>query len=110
MSIVNWRSLGFGLILALVDVIAFPFVKYVSLGSNPYWMILPVLLYGLSPLVLLVSLKMEGLAVMNFLWDTISTIFITFLCVCVFKEKLSNTKIIGALLGILSIGMLVYEE
>jgi multidrug transporter EmrE-like cation transporter len=73
-------------------------------------MILPVVLYGLSPLILLQSLKMEGLAVMNFLWDTISTILITLLCICIFKEKLSNTKLLGALLGIVSIGLLVYQE
>lgn len=87
MSALNWTSLGFGILLALVDVIAFPFVKYVSLGSNPYLMIVPVLLYGLSPLVLLQSLKMEGLAIMNFLWDTLSTILITLICVCFFKKK-----------------------
>ena len=110
MTVINWRSLTFGVILALVDVVAFPFVKQVSLGSNHYWMIVPVLLYGLSPLLLLQALRMEGLAVMNFLWDTISTILITFLCICFFREKLSNTKVIGALLGIASIGLLVYEQ
>ena len=110
MGVINWRSLGFGVLLAVVDVIAFPFVKQVSLGSNYYWMIVPVLLYGMSPLILLQSLKMEGLAVMNFLWDTISTILITIICICFFREKLSNTKLLGALLGIASIGLLVYEK
>jgi multidrug transporter EmrE-like cation transporter len=109
MGAFKWTSLGFGILLSLVDVIAFPIVRYVSLGSNPYLMILPVLLYGMSPFILLQSLKMEGLAVMNLLWDTLSTITITFICIAFFKEKLTFAKITGMVLSIISITLLTYE-
>jgi multidrug transporter EmrE-like cation transporter len=109
MNVLNWSSLGFGLFLALIDVLAFPFVKSVSLGSNIYWMIVPVLLYAVNPIILLQSLKIENLAIMNLLWNTISTVLITIICICFFKEQISTIKMVGMVLSILSIGLMSYE-
>jgi multidrug transporter EmrE-like cation transporter len=105
----NWSSIGFGLSLACTDIIAFPIVKYVSLGAHPNWLLLAVILYAMNPILLLESLKIEGLAVINLLWNTLSNIIITAIGIYMFKEKISSIKKIGILLSIISIGLLTYE-
>lgn len=106
----NLTVLAFGFLMTIIDIIAFPIVKHVSintLGSN--WLILPVFLYALQPLILFRSLHFEGIALMNLTWNTLSIIAITLIGVYYFKEKLSHTKTIGILLGMVSIGLLTYE-
>ena len=105
----NWPSIGFGLALASTDIFAFPIVKYVSLGARPIWLLFAVLLYALNPILLLLSLKTEGLAIINLLWNTLSNIVITAIGIYMFKEKISSIKKIGAVLSIISIGLLTYE-
>jgi len=105
----NWSSIGFMFSLAATDILAFPLVKYVSLGAHPSWLLLAALLYALNPFFLLQSLKTEGLAVINLLWNTFSNIIITVIGVYIFKEKFSRTKVAGLVLSILSIGLLTYE-
>ena len=106
----NGTILAFAFLMTAIDVLAFPLVKLVSistLGSN--WLVLPVFLYALQPLILFRSLQSEGLALMNLTWNTLSIIVITLIGVCCFKEKLSHTKTMGILLSMVSIGLLTYE-
>jgi len=107
----NVTVLVFGLLMTFVDMLTFPIVKLVSidtLGSN--WLILPIFLYALQPLILFRSLRFEGIALMNLTWNTLSIIAITLIGVYYFKEKLSHTKFLGILLGIISLGLLTYES
>ena len=104
----NWNALYYGISLAGMDVLAFPFVKLVSLGWNPLFMILPTLLYALDPYFLLQSLKYENLAIMNLLWNLLSNILITVMGIYLFQEKISRFKTIGVLLGLISIGIMTY--
>jgi len=106
----NLRSLAFGLTLALMDAISFPFVKNVSMGLNPIWMIVPTILYSFTPYVLLQSLKMESLVIMNLLWDLSSDIVVTLIAVLFFKEHLSPIKMVGVCLSFVSIFLMSYEE
>ena len=105
----NLRSLGFGLALALMDSVSFPFVKNVSLGLNPMWMIVPTILYSFSPQILLQALKTESLVIMNLLWDLLSDILITVICLFFFKETLSPMKILGVCLSFVSIFLMTYN-
>jgi multidrug transporter EmrE-like cation transporter len=106
----NLRSLGFGLTLALMDAISFPFVKNVSMGLNPMWMIIPTILYSFSPYVLLQALKMESLVIMNLLWDLSSDIVVTLIGILFFKEHLSPLKMVGVCLSLVSIFLMSYDE
>ena len=107
----NLTVLAFGLLMTLVDMLAFPIVKFISIGTlGSNWLILPAFLYALQPLILFRSLQFEGLAIMNLTWNTLSIIAITLIGVYYFKEKLSHTKTIGILLGMVSIGLLNYES
>lgn len=105
----NWNSLMFGAGLAGMDILAFPFVKLVSLGWHPIWMILPTMIYALDPYILLQSLKYENLSIMNLFWNLLSNIFVTVIGVFVFKEKISKFKTVGIFLGLISIGIMAYS-
>lgn len=105
----NLNILRYGLGMAVLDVAAFPIVKNVSLGLNPMWMIIPVCLYALEPIVLLNSLKHETLTVMNAMWDVLSDVLVTCVGLFYFGEKVSWTKLCGVILSIISIGLLAYE-
>ena len=106
----NISVLIFGLLMTFIDILTFPLVKLVSIGTlGSNWLVLPVVLYALQPLILFQSLHFEGIAIMNLTWNTLSIIAITLIGVYYFKEKLSNTKTIGILLSIVSIGLLTYE-
>ena len=105
----NWKSLLFGTGLVGIDLVAFAFVKSVSLGWNPNWMMIPTILYALNPYILLQSLKYENLSIMNLLWNLLSNIFITLIGVFVFKEKLSKFKTLGVFLGMIGIFIMAYS-
>jgi len=107
----NFYSLGFGSLLAGIDVIMMYIIKQYSKGvfSSPYWMILPPLVYGLTPFILLLSLKFETLVVMNMSWDIISDILVTAMAFLVLGERLSVMKTIGVGLSFIALFFLSYE-
>jgi multidrug transporter EmrE-like cation transporter len=105
----NLDALRHGLSMAALDVTALPIVKYVSMGLDPMWMIIPMCLYAYAPIVLLKSLKHETLTVMNLLWDVMSDVLVTCVGLFYFSEKVSWTKMCGVILSIISIGLLTYE-
>jgi multidrug transporter EmrE-like cation transporter len=105
----NTESLGYGLGMAALDVTAFPIVKYVSMGLDPVWMIIPMFLYAFEPLILLNSLKHESLTVMNLTWDLMSGVLVTCLGLFYFSEKVSLIKLCGVILSLISIGLLSYN-
>ena len=107
----NFYSLGFGTLLAGIDVIMMYIIKQYSKGvfTSPYWMILPPLIYALTPFILLFSLKFETLVVMNLLWDLISDLLVTAMAFLVLKERLSVTKTIGVGLSFIALFFLSYE-
>jgi drug/metabolite transporter (DMT)-like permease len=107
----NLYSLGFGTLLAGIDVVMMYIIKQYSKGvfASSYWMILPPLLYALTPFILLLSLKFETLMVMNMSWDIISDILVTAMAFFVLGERLSWMKTIGIGLSFLALFFLSYE-
>ena len=107
----NLYSLGFGSLLAGIDLIMMYIIKQYSRGvfASPYWMIVPPLVYGLTPFILLFSLQFETLVVMNMSWDIISDILVTAMAFLVLGESVSNTKKIGIALSFIALFFLSYE-
>ena len=104
--VLNMETLAYGLGMGTIDATVFPIVKYVSMGLNPIWMIIPMVVYAFIPLILLKSLQKETLTVMNLTWDLSSDILVTMLGLFYFNEKLSSTKLLGVLLSFISIALL----
>jgi multidrug transporter EmrE-like cation transporter len=106
----KWRTLIYGLGFGLLDSIALPIVKSVSSGlMGKLWMLVPVILYGLSPFVFLNALTSETLTIMNLVWDLTSDVVVTLIGIFIFAEKLSPVKMLGVLFSFLSLFLMTYE-
>lgn len=105
----NIRTLLFGLGFGLLDATALPVVKNVSRGWNLWWMIVPAILYGLSPFMFLKALSTETLTIMNLVWDLSSDVVITLIGLFVFAEKVSPVKLLGVFFSFLALFLMTYE-
>ena len=106
----NWTTLGFGLVLALVDATMMPLIKGVSKRALPRWvMLIPTLVYALDPWIFLKALNLESMVVMNFVWDLLSGLLVTFFGIVLLGERLPATKAIGVVLSFIAIFFLTWE-
>jgi drug/metabolite transporter (DMT)-like permease len=73
--------------------------------------VLGALIYGiLVPYFLLRSLKYEGLGTVNFFWNVVSTVSAFAIGAYLFKEKISNWKIMGVTLSMVGLGMILLSD
>jgi len=106
----NWTVLLYGLALALIDVVMMPITKLVSTNTLPLWlMVIPTFVYALDPWIFLKSLTFESMTVMNFVWNLISNVIITYTGLILFKEKITTMKGIGIVLSFISLFFLTYS-
>ena len=109
--IATW-PLGFAILLSIFDVFVMTTLKYIHTGVlplTPWTIAFPVLLYGATPLIFLYALRYEGVAMMNVLWDVVSSILIAALGIYFFQEEVSERKKIGILVSIFAIFLLSEE-
>jgi multidrug transporter EmrE-like cation transporter len=110
MSSFNIRTIGYGLGFGALDATALPIVKGVSNGWHPAWMIIPVLLYGASPFLLLSALRHETLTIMNLVWDLTSDLIVTFIGLILFGETISPAKGLGVAFSFVALTLMSYEN
>ena len=104
-------ALLYAIIMATIDIVSLGTVKYVYIGKMPMVaMIGAVFIYALQPVLFLQSLSFQGMALMNLLWNVISSILVTLVGVWYFKESLTHTKAIGAIFSVLAIVLLSCED
>ena len=97
-------AICFALILAFVDVTIFPIIKYVHQKSiSAWWLIVPVILYGMQPLIFYKALDHSNVAVMNIMWDVMSDVLVTILAIYLLKEKVSKNSKIGIVFAMIAI-------
>lgn len=106
---IQWRTLAFGAAFGLIDSIALPTIKGVSQGWNPWLILVPILLYGSSPLLFLKALETETLTIMNLVWDLTSNVLVTIIGLVMFAERLPPLKILGVCLSFVSLFLMSYE-
>jgi drug/metabolite transporter (DMT)-like permease len=84
----------FALGMASIDAIVLPIIKHVHDGKNGItWLILPVIIYALQPLIFYLSLSYSTLTSMNILWDLMSDVIVTLIGLFYLKEVLpTNSK------------------
>ena len=106
----NLRTLGFGSLMALNDLIMMPMVKNVVGGWNPLWMIVPILAYSIDPIIFYSAIQTESMAIVNLSWNMISNIVVTLVAFLVFKEHVSGVKMAGILIGFVSLFLMTLSE
>lgn len=101
----DWIPLGFGFLMAGIDVFMLTLIKTISLDKVKWirFMIAPTLIYAIQPWIFLESMKYETLVVMNLLWDVISDVLVTIVGLFFYGEKLGVYKSMGVLLSFISI-------
>jgi multidrug transporter EmrE-like cation transporter len=68
------------------------------------------LIYGLCVVPLLSwAVKYEGIGLVNFMWNIFSTLFGFGIGIYLYKEKMSNMKIMGVLVSLLGVGMILLD-
>ena len=107
-----WEAISYSSLMAGVDIASLGLVKASYNGTVPVVSGLgsAVILYALQPLLFYKALSFEGMAIMNLLWNVISSFVVTMLGIFYFKEKLSHTKLIGVAFSIIAIGLLAADE
>ena len=106
----NWRILGYGTTLALIDVVMMPIAKLVHVNKLPMWMMgVATLLYALDPWIFLQSLNVEGMAVMNLVWNLVSNVLVTLFGLVIMGEEVGTLKKVGIALSFVSIYLLSAE-
>jgi multidrug transporter EmrE-like cation transporter len=108
---IRWKTIGFGLIMALIDVVVLSTLKAKSLGwFDGNWIIaLAMLVYSLQPVIFVKSLGEETLTVMNLFWDLASDVLVTLVGLFYFKEYLSPKRLAGVFLSMISLYLLSSE-
>lgn len=81
-------------------------LQKVSLG----WMIVPMIIYSIQPILFYFSLKYETLTVMNLLWDVTSDVIITLIGLLIFQETIGPYKKLGVVFSLLSIVLLSLND
>jgi multidrug transporter EmrE-like cation transporter len=108
------HGLLIGLVLAINDIISFGITKSVYLKSdiftNKYWLIVPIILYGLQIIIFYYGLQKTSMTVLNITWNLISNILVTLLGIYYFGEKINNLKTIALCFAIVSIVLFGIES
>jgi multidrug transporter EmrE-like cation transporter len=105
----NWRTLEYGMAFGAMDSIALPIIKGVSTGWAPWLIVIPMIIYGASPLLFLKALEKETLTIMNLVWDMTSDLVVTIIGLFFFAETLPPTKLLGVALSFVALFLMSYE-
>lgn len=102
--IFNAIPFGFAAAMASIDASMLSLIKYISLHEKHIaWLLLPMMMYALQPVLFYLSVHYETLTVMNLLWDVISDVMITSIGIFLFKEIIGPYKKLGVIFSFLSI-------
>jgi multidrug transporter EmrE-like cation transporter len=100
------QAIGYILLLIIVEILAWYFLKKQHIEENDTYIFLFFLLFSLIPWILIQLVRLEGIAITNVYWNIASTMLVILLGYFVFKEKINSVQYIGVGLGILSITLL----
>ena len=94
----------FAAAMASIDSTMLTLIKYISTQKQHIgWLIIPMIVYSLQPVLFYLSMEYETLTVMNLLWDVISDVVITMIGLFVFKETIGPYKKAGVIFSFISI-------
>lgn len=109
---INLKIVGYGFMMASIDLLVFPFMKLYSIGKikSLWFMVFAMIIYALQPWIFLNSLKYETMTIMNLYWDLSSDLLVTLMGLFVFKEEIGYYKKIGIVFTVLALFFMSYED
>lgn len=90
-------ALGFGMIMAAIDVLVLSGLEMRHMGSLQGNWIFPLAftVYGCQALIFYYALSYTNLTIMNLMWDLSSDIILTLVGLMIFKDKLTMRQMVG---------------
>jgi drug/metabolite transporter (DMT)-like permease len=111
LPILKTTPLFFAAAMATIDSTMLSFLKYMTAKHISFvWIVLPMMLYALQPILFYISLQYETLIVMNLLWDVISDVVITAIGLFYFRESIGPYKKLGVIFSLISIVLLSLDD
>jgi len=92
--------------IILFDLVASILAKYYDIKQAPVFLLLSMLACSMTGLFLAKSLRFEGLAITNIIWNSLSAITVTISGYILFGEKLGEVQIIGIFIAMLGIALI----
>jgi len=93
--------------LAVFDLAAIILIKFWHLKGNIAYLLGGILSFAVTAFVMGLSLKYEGVAIVNILWVALSTILVTIVGYYFFKEPIALRQFIG--IAIIIVGLIIVE-
>lgn len=91
------------------EMLMFYFVKKAKYDKQN--LIISIVLYGCIPFFLYKMLQYDDeIGILNVIWNILSTIYGLLIGILIFNERISNLQCWGALLGLLSIVMILHDD
>jgi len=94
-----------------VDVIAFSimkkvFTKDLSIGFG----LISMVLYAFQPVILYFALSYESVAVMNVLWNIMSSVIVAVVGIMFLKETVGPRKQLGIVFGLIAVYLFTFDD
>ena len=91
--------------MALLDVVIMTLLKLKSISAitSPYILPLTMAIYSLQPLLFFKGLSVKGMAILNILWDSMSSVLIALVGAFIFGENLTLVNWLGIFLCMVGI-------
>lgn len=104
---INPSTLGWIVLAALVEAPALTLLQTGGLVNIAIASL--IFAFGVVPL-LSITLKYEGIGLVNFLWNILSTILMFCIGTFFFKEKIASLQVVGVMLAMLGLGLVVLSK
>ena len=102
LTAISWVTLA-----ALIEAVALTLLRLGGLtnmlGASA------IFAFGVVPL-LSIALQYEGIGMVNFFWNMMSTILMFTIGIFLFKEKVAHLQIVGVLLSLFGLGLVVLSK
>ena len=98
--------------MASIDTSMLGLIKWISISHTKklIYMIIPTIVYAIQPWIFFSALKFESMIVMNLVWDLSSDLLVTLLGFFYFGERLGRIRMLGLVLGMMSLCLLAYKD
>jgi len=108
---IDWVPVGFATFMAGIDVLGLSIVKNVSGRNYKIWtMGIAAIIYAFQPFIFLSSLSGSSMTIMNLMWDLTSDIMVTLVGLFYFSEQIGSRRILGLLLGFVSLVLMAQKD
>lgn len=107
----NLAPITLGLIMGGIDAGVLPWIKNIHDKNKSLWyLIIPVSIYALQPLVFYYAMNFTSMTSMNLIWDLTSDILITFIGIFIIKEQLGLQQWIAVTLAFIAIAIFSIKQ